>query len=150
MGVPEGTWSHSGRCLELSYNSTGPWHSEINPQWGDIGNCTLDQSSWPCHGWRWPMTVARCMCHCRLHTCTNTHYWLGQSPERGPNVEHSIGLAEGTEEHRFEGTSGRIHLQWRRPADLMELAEFHNSSGSLILALNAQRWDWRSSTFCGP
>ena len=34
------------------------------------------------------------------------------------NVEHSIGLAEGTEEDRFEGISGRTHLQQRRPADL--------------------------------
>ena len=82
--------------------------------------------------------------------CTNAHYWLGWSPEGGPNVEHSVELAEGTEEDRFEGTSGRTCLHQRRPADLLELAEFHNSSRSLILVLNAQRWDWRSSTLHGP
>ena len=42
---------------------------------------------------------------------------------------------------RFEGTSGRRHLQRRRPADLRELAEFHYSSRALIPALNTQSWD---------
>ena len=51
------------------------------------------------------------MCCCRLHACTNACYGLGSNPERGPNVECSVRLAEGTEEDRFEGTSGRIHLQ---------------------------------------
>ena len=88
------------------------------------------------------------MCHHRLCTCTNACYWLGWSPERRPDVECSIGLAEGTEEDRFEGTSGRTHFQWRRPADLTELEEFHNSSGNLILVLNTKRWDWRPSTLC--
>ena len=55
-----------------------------------------------------------------------------------------------TEEDRFEGTSGRTCLWWRRPADLMELAEFHNSSRGLVPALNTQRWDQRSSTLCSP
>ena len=35
--------------------------------------------------------------------------WVA-APERGPNGEHSVRLAEGTEEDRFEGTSGRTHL----------------------------------------
>ena len=32
----------------------------------------------------------------------------------------------------------------------MKLTEFHDSSGSLLSALNAQRWDWRYSTFVVP
>ena len=51
----------------------------------------------------------------------------------GPNVEHSVGLAEGTEEDRFEGTSSRMDLQQRRLADLRELPEFYNSLGALYL-----------------
>ena len=53
-------------------------------------------------------------CHCRPHTCTNAHYWMGQNPERGPDVECSVELAEGTEEDIFKGTSGGTCLQWRR------------------------------------
>ena len=36
---------------------------------------------------------------------------LGQSPERGPNVEHSVGLAEGMEVDKSKDASGRTHLQ---------------------------------------
>ena len=104
----------------------------------------------PCCSWGWSLLGTGDTCHCRLCTCTNACYWLGWSPERGPNVECSIELAEGTEEARFEGTSGQTHLQWRRQAYLMESAEFYNLSWSLVLVLNAQRWDWRSSTLCGP
>ena len=48
-----------------------------------------------------------------------THWWrcmlqLGQSPERGPNVEHNVGLAEGTEADKSKDASGGRHLQWRR------------------------------------
>ena len=35
--------------------------------------------------------------------------FIGLKPRGRPNVEHSLGLAEGTEEDRFEGTSGRTH-----------------------------------------
>ena len=35
-------------------------------------------------------------------------------------------------------------------ADLMESAEFYDSSRTLVPVLNAQRWDWRSSTLHGP
>ena len=62
-----------------------------------------------------------------------------KAPKKGPDVEYSVGLAESTEEDRFEDTSGRICLKQRRPADLMELAEFYDSSGSPIPMLNAQR-----------
>ena len=72
------------------------------------------------------------------------------SPERGPNIECSIGLAEGTEEDRFEGTSGRTHLQWRRQAYLKELTESYNSSRSLVPALKTQRWNRGSSSLYGP
>ena len=34
-----------------------------------------------------------------------------KASETGSNVEHSVGLAEDTEEDRFKGTSGRTHLQ---------------------------------------
>ena len=80
-----------------------------------------------------------------LYKCT---LLIGPKPRKRPDVEHSIGLDEGTEEDRFEGTSGKTYLQWGRPADLTESAEFHNSSESLVL--NTQRWDWRSSTLNGP
>ena len=90
------------------------------------------------------------MCCHRPHTCTNTCYWLSWRPERRPNVECSVGMAEGTEEDRFEGTSYRTCLQQRRHADLMESAEFYNSSRNLVHVLNAQRWDERSSTLCDP
>ena len=43
-----------------------------------------------CHIWRWPPTGAKGTCCHRLHTCTNAHYWLSWSPERGPSVEHSL------------------------------------------------------------
>ena len=36
------------------------------------------------------------------------------------------------------------------PADLMESAEFYNSSGSPIPVLNTQRWDRRPFTLCSP
>ena len=105
-----------------------------------IGNSASGWSSWSYHSWGQPLFGTRGTCHNRLCICTNACYWLGWSPERGPDVEHSVGLAEGTEEDRFEGTSGRTHLQWRRQADLMESAEFYNLLRSLEPALNAQRW----------
>ena len=45
------------------------------------------------------------MCHCRVPFGGDACYQLGQSPERRPNIEHSVGLAEGIEADRFEGTS---------------------------------------------
>ena len=142
---------NSGRCTELSYHSTGPWH-EIIPWWSSIGISAFGQSPWPqphcSQGWL--LHRARGMCHHRPCTCTNAYHWLGWSSERGPNVECSVGLAEGGEEDRFEGTSGRTQLQWRKLVDLTELAEFYNSSGSPIPMLNAQRWDWRPSTLHSP
>ena len=77
-------------------------------------------------------------------------YWLGLRPERGPNVEHSVGLVEGTEADRFEDASGTTHLQWRMQTDPTELAEFCDSSGGLVPTLNIQRQNWRSPAFCGP
>ena len=100
----------------------------------------------PPHSWGWPLVRARGTCHCRPCATTNACYWLDWSPEGGPDVEHSLGLAEGTEEDRFEGTSERTCLQWRRLADLTESAEFHNSSGSPI----PKRWDWRPFTLHSP
>ena len=54
-------------------------------------------------------------------------------------MECSFRLAEGTEEDRFEGTSGRTHLQQGRLTDAMKLAEFYNSSGSLVSVLSSER-----------
>ena len=112
---------------------TGPRHSEINPQWSHIGKSAWGWNSRPYHSWWWLLLGATGTCHCRPHTCTNACYWLGWNPERGPNVKCSVELAEDTEEDRFEGTSGRTHLQWRRQADLTELAEFYGSSRALYL-----------------
>ena len=64
--------------------------------------------------------------------------WAAAQKE-DPNDEHSVRLAEGTEEDKFEGTSGRIHLHQRTLTDLTELAEFYDPSGSPIPMLNAQR-----------
>ena len=63
------------------------------------GNQCLQKTSMHCH---------------RLPLGGDTCYHLGQIPERGPNVGHSVGLAEGTEADWFEGASGRTHLQWWR------------------------------------
>ena len=51
---------------------------------------------------------------CRMSICGDACYQMGQSPERGPNIEHCIGLAEGTEADKSEDTSGRTCLQGRR------------------------------------
>ena len=85
-----------------------------------------------------------------LPICGNACYQLGQSPERKPSVECSVGLAEATEADRFEDTSGRTHHQWRRQADPMESTELHDLSGGLVPMLNTQRWNWRSPALCGP
>ena len=58
---------------------------------------------------------------------------MGWSPERGPNAEHSVGLAEGTREDRFKGTSGRTFLQQRRLADLWNQQNFIIHQGALYL-----------------
>ena len=92
----------------------------------------------PHHSQGWSSLRARGTCHHRPCTGTNACYWVDWSPERGPNVECSLGLAEGTEEDRFEDTSGRTCLQQRGPIDLTELVELHDSSGSPIPLLNAQ------------
>ena len=127
-----------------------PWHIEMHPWWSHIRNGTSGQSPWPGHGGGQPMLGTRSMCHHRPHTCRNAWYWLSWGPERRPNVECSVGLAEGTEADRFEGTSGRTCLQWKRQTDPMDSAELCNSSGGLVPVLNTQRWDWRSPALCGP
>ena len=66
------------------------------------------------------------------------------------SVEHSVGLTEGTEEDRFESTSGRTCLQWRRQTDATKLTEFSDSSGGLVPTCNPQGWDQRSPALCGP
>ena len=125
-------------------------NSEIHPWWSCFGNGPLGQSQWPCCGWGWSMVGTKVMyCH-RPCACRNACYWLRWSPERRPDTEHSVGLAEGTEADIFEGTSGRTCLQWRRQTDPMELAEYCDSSGGPVPALNTQRWDWRFPTLCGP
>ena len=51
------------------------------------------------------------MCCCRAPIGGDACYQLGKSPERRPNIECSVGLAEGTEEDRFKGTYGRTCLK---------------------------------------
>ena len=89
------------------------------------------------------------MCHYRPHTCRNACYWLGWGIEGRPIVEHSVGLADGTEADRCAGTSDRTCLQWRKQTYLTESTEFCDSSRCLIPTLNAQRWDWRSLALHG-
>ena len=83
----------------LSWVAT--WHSEINPQWSSIEISTSGQSSQPHCSQGWPSLRTRGTCCCRPCACTNACYSLGWSPEGEPNVEHSVELAEGTEEDRF-------------------------------------------------
>ena len=52
--------------------------------------------------------------------------WFGWSPKGGPNVECIFRLAEGTEEDRYEGTSGRTCLQWGRSTDPKKSTEFYD------------------------
>ena len=99
---------------------------------------------------RWAMLGTGSMCHHRPPIGGDACYWLGWSPERGPNVEHSVRLAEGTEADRFEDTSGRTCHQWGRQPDFKELTEFHDSSGCLKSTLNAKRWNWRPPALHGP
>ena len=54
------------------------------------------------------------MSHCRLPTGGDACYQLGQIPERGPDVECCVGLAEGTEADKSEDISGGTCLQQRR------------------------------------
>ena len=77
--------------------TTGSGHSEINPRWSSIGISASGWSLWPHCSWGWLLLRARGMCCCRPHACTNACYWLDSSPERGPNAEYSVRLAEGTE-----------------------------------------------------
>ena len=49
------------------------------------------------------------VCVATSHTPVQMH--VTDWTEGGPDVECSLGLAEGTEEDRFEGTSGITHLQ---------------------------------------
>ena len=77
-------------------------------------------------------------------------YWLGWSPERGSDVEHSVRLAESTEADKSKDASDRRHLQWRRQPDPMELIEFCYSSGGLTPTFNAQRQNWRYPALHGP
>ena len=86
---------------------TKPGHGEIHPQWSHLGNSTQGQSPWPSHDGREPMLGTRSMCHCRPPIGGEACYQLGQSPERGPDVEHSVGLAEGTEADKSEDASGK-------------------------------------------
>ena len=65
----------------------------------------------PSHGGKQPALGKRSMCHHRPPIGEDVHYQLGQSPERVPIVEHSDGLAEGTEADRFEDASARTGLQ---------------------------------------
>ena len=112
---------------DILSHSTGPGNSEIHPQWSYFGNGTSCWGRKADHGGRCPALGTRSMCHHRLPIDGYTCYWLAQSPERGPDVEHSFGLTKGTEADRFEDAFGRTCLQWRRQTDLMELTEFHNS-----------------------
>ena len=70
--------------------------------------------------------------------------------EREDPLLDPVLLAGGTEADRFESTSDRTCLQWRRQTDLIELTEFCDSSGYIIPMLNAQMWDWRSPALHGP
>ena len=80
---------NTGGCTNPSYHSIGPRHSEVNPQQSSNGISTLGQSPWPCCSWGWPSSRARGMCPHRLCTSTNACYWLGWSPNGGPDVECS-------------------------------------------------------------
>ena len=51
------------------------------------------------------------MYHSRLPIGGDACYRLSRSTERGPNVQHSFGLAEDTEADRFEDASDQTHLQ---------------------------------------
>ena len=95
-----------------------------------VGSAHQVQVHNPTHSWGWQSVRARGTHCCRPCISTNACSWLDWSPEGGHDVECSLGLAKGTEEDRFEGTSGRTCLQQRRLTDLTESAEFHNSSGS--------------------
>ena len=66
---------------------------------------------------------------CKLLLCEGSGLYrcmslIGQTLKGRSNVECSFRLAEGTEEDRFEGTSGGTHLQPGRPTDLTESTEF--------------------------
>ena len=100
-GISEGTWWHCGRCTKPSLHSAGPGHSKINLWWSSNGIGTLGQSPWPCHTWGWLLLRARGTCHHRPCASTNACYWLDWSQEGGPNIDHSLRLADSTEEDRF-------------------------------------------------
>ena len=51
------------------------------------------------------------MSPCKLPIGGDACYQLGQSPERGPDVECSVGLAEGTEADKSDDASDGTFLQ---------------------------------------
>ena len=125
--------------LSLSYCSTGPRNSEIHPRW----SCTLGTAH--CAEVHDPAMVEGNQ-HLEKEICITTGhpiggdacYWPGQSPERGPNVECSVGLAEGTEADRFEGCFMAEHISSEEGKLIpTELTEFCNSSGGFVPILNA-------------
>ena len=80
-----------------------------------IGNCTSGQSSQPCHSWGWPSLGTKGMCHGRPCFCTNACDLLGWSQERRPNIDCSVGLAEGTGEiwkHFWQNTPPAKKANW--------------------------------------
>ena len=72
-------------------NKIEPENSEIHPQWSHCRNGTSCQSPWPGHGGRWPALGTRRICCCRPPIGGDACYQLGQSPEKRPNVECSVG-----------------------------------------------------------
>ena len=127
-----------------------PERSEIHSWWSHLKSGISCQSPWPSCSGRWPMFGTRSMYHHRPPIGGYACYWLGQRPERGPNVEWSVGLAEGTEADRFEDSSDRTYLQWRGQCDLKELAEFHSSSGGPVPMIYAKRQNRRPPALHGP
>ena len=107
--------------------------SEINPWWSHVRSSTSCQSPWPSHVGRQPTPRTRSAWHCQMPIGGDACHWLGPSPERRLNVEHSVGLAEDTEAYRFQDTSGITWLQWGKSLILHNRQNFTIHQEALYL-----------------
>ena len=159
VSLGEGWWLITQAITKWNIEPRGPRcpHS-ILPASAPFNFCNQDQSSQvarlPTAAEQWDAETEEAMEPSHSQTANSTSkpkvmsffpLWKheGTQPARTPAIWVAHLEEESTDKE--EGTSGRTHLQWRRQADLMELAEFYNSSRGLVPALNAQRKDWRSS-----